>query len=300
MAKIISDKTLLFISTHVINKAVIDEYLKLSKSKNYDCLLVIDNTDLGLTFESRTCVKNFYDKKVKCFIFDEEIHKELGLPYITYNKLYNNFSEVMWYNADYRFYYVKHYLSGYKYYWQFDYDVFCNDISYENFLEKYKNKKEDLLITFFRRANKNSPWIWTNNVDWIYDDEVKIYGSFFPVCRLSKTAIDFLYKRRLDHAEIFNNAETKEKCWLNCEIFVPTELMKNKFSCDIIDEKNVTLEELDLNEDRIFEHPDGMLYHPVKGNFLNRIKNLSPKSHICINFFIFKMKFRSNKFIYIE
>ena len=56
----------------------------------------------------------------------------------------------------------------------------------------------------------------------------------------------------------------------------------------------------DLNEDRIFEHPDGMLYHPVKGNFLNRIKNLPPKSHICIDFFIFKIAFKSNKFIYIE
>lgn len=41
-----SNKTILFISTHLINKAIISEYCKMSGMRNFDCILVIDNTKL--------------------------------------------------------------------------------------------------------------------------------------------------------------------------------------------------------------------------------------------------------------
>ena len=158
-------KGLLFLSTHIINKGIVSEYFKLSKAQEYDCILAIDNSSLRLPFESRICTKTFYDKEVKCFIFDENLHKELNLPNITFNKLNEKFSEIMWYNADYRFYYVKNFFPNYQYYWQFDYDVFCNGNSYSAFLEKYANSKKDLLITHFRPEIKNGKWVWTNNID---------------------------------------------------------------------------------------------------------------------------------------
>ena len=290
------DKNLLFISTHKIKESVISEYNKLTASGNYDCLLLIDNTNLHLPFQSRICQKEFFGKKVNCFIFDNKLHEELNLPYITYNKLNSTFSEVMWYNADYRFYYIKNFLPNYDYYWQFDYDIFCNDKSYEKFLNKFNKAENDLLITSFRQETKNSEWFWTNHIDWIYDDMVSIYGSFFPICRLKNKTIDFLYHRRLEQAEIFKKSRDKDKRWLNCEIFVPTELMNNNFLCGNIDEPNVTLDEIDLNEIRVFENPDGAMYHPIKGDYINRL-NKKKNSHIKFNFLFLKFKIKQNKFI---
>ena len=38
-----NSKTLLFISTHIINKGIISEYTKLASSDGYDCIFAIDN-----------------------------------------------------------------------------------------------------------------------------------------------------------------------------------------------------------------------------------------------------------------
>ena len=84
----------------------------------------------------------------------------------------------------------------------------------------------------------------------------------------------------------------KQQKWLNCEIFVPTELMNNNFNCDNIDEKNIYINELNLNNDRIFENQDNLLYHPVKGNFLNRISNVKTYRYIRINLPFLKFKIK--------
>ena len=76
------------------------------------------------------------------------------------------------------------------------------------------------------------------------------------------------------------NMENKENSkWLFGEVFVPNELIMNGYTARSIDEKFVTHEkwnvEFDLNEDRLFENPDNLLYHPVKGQFKNRIEKLN-------------------------
>lgn len=284
-------KNLLFISTHDINKGIISEYNKLSLSSDEKCILAIDNTTMGIPFESRVCNKAFYGHDVDCFIFDENLHKELNLPDITYNNIKSDFKEIMWYNADYRFYYIKKFFPQYKYYWQFDYDVFCNGKSYTPFLNDFANSEEDLLITNFRTEKLNGEWIWTHDIEWIYNN-CAVFGSFFPICRLSNKAIEFLYKKRIEQGNIFKKTNIKNKKWLNCEIFVPTELMNNKFSCKNIVQKNVHLNEFNLNVDRIFEKPDGLLYHPVKAHPNN-------DKHICINLLNFKIKFKPNNIISI-
>ena len=98
------------------------------------------------------------------------------------------------------------------------------------------------------------------------------YASFFPVVRLSSLAIDFLYKKRVEHSEIFERIKNnKLNRWINCELFVPTELLNNNFTGENIEQPLRFSPEYDLNEERLFENQDNLIYHPVKGNFIERL-----------------------------
>ena len=152
--------TLAFITTHIINQAVISEYKKMSKVKGIDCILAIDNTHLKIENNGKLEEKEFFGTKVKTLFFDEQLNNKLNLPYLYYNRKATNFGEVMWYHSDYRFFYVKSLLPDYDFYWQFEYDVFCNGDSYSAFFDKYNYKPEDLLICCFRPEELNGQWFW--------------------------------------------------------------------------------------------------------------------------------------------
>jgi len=270
-------KTLLAICAHFISKGVISEYKKMSNIEGYDCILVLNNSQLNLKNDTGSPVVTVtyegYD--MNALLYDKQMHNEFNLPngYKT-EKNSSSFVLVTWYNADYRFYYIKKYLPDYDYYWQIEYDIFCNGSSYAPFLSKYENMDEDLLICKYRPEAHYSDWSWTHGVDWAYEPDVQLYGSFFPISRLSNRAADFLYERRIEQGNIFKSLpESDQYCWPFSELFVPTELMKNGYKCADIDEPNIGFYEFDLNEDRFFEHPDNLLYHPVKGRFKKRLND---------------------------
>lgn len=268
-------KTLAFISTHIINRAVISEYIKLSRVKNCKCILAIDNTNLNIHSNSPIAEKEFFGSKVTCFFFDKSIHNELNLPWYTQDQKTDNFSKIMWYNCDYRFYYVKKCFPDFDYYWQFEYDIFCNGSSYQSFFDKYSTRKQDLLILNFRKEQVDGSWWWSKNTGWLYK-HTPVYGSLFPIARLTSAAIDYLYNQRLKQKELYQNIkDTKANNWPYCELFVPTELVNYGFTVFSMIEPQVTWnKEYDLNEDRLFEHPDNLLYHPVKGQFIERERKL--------------------------
>ena len=273
------NRTLAFISTHIINRAVISEYRKLSKVVNCDCVLAIDNTSLQIPWTSPVMEMEFYNTKVICFFFDKALHDALHLPWFTGNHKTDKFSEIMWYNCDYRFYYVRKIFPGYDCYWQFEYDIFCNGDSYQPFFDTYAKHTEDLLSTHYRAEQMNGNWPWSKNVDWNYKD-MPIYGSLFPIVRLTGRAVDFLYGQRLKQEELFENMSgSKNDAWPFCELFVPTELVNNGFTAASMEEKQITWNnEYDLNEVRLFEHPDNLLYHPVKGQFIEREHKLKTEN----------------------
>ena len=255
------NKTLLIMSTHFVDEAIISEYKKMRNTPNVDAILAIDNNAFKYDFKQRIENKIFYGSSVKCFFFDSNLHDEMDLPYFSHTGE-KTFAKVMWNNGDYRFYYVRKFFPDYDYYWQFDYDVFCNAPTYEGFLKKFSDNRADLLIKGCNETTKDGTWPWSRGVDWIYSDK-KIYAGFFPVERLSARAIDFLYKRRLEHAKNFHEDGGKNK-WPFSELFTPTELMNNGFSCENLDEPNVHLKNFYLNDDRFFITPDDKLYHPIK------------------------------------
>ena len=231
----------------------------------------MDNTDKRFSSDTDNHIQylEFYGEKYKCFLFDENLHKALALPnYVCSHD--KSFAGIQWSNGDYRFYYIRKYFPNYDYYWQTEYDIFCNGVSYKPFLDNYKDNFSDLIIQKEDKTikDKNKKWCWINKTDWIYKNTHK-YRSFFPIERLSARAIDFLYKKRLEHGEVYSKVEDDISVrWINCELFTPTELINNGFSCDYINEFLYYKKEFDLNDNRLFERPDNRLYHPVKGNFV--------------------------------
>ena len=279
-------KTLVFMRTHIISKGVISEFLKLKNSTDYDCILFIDNHKKIIPGDFNEPVQNldFFDglgKDIKCFLFDENIFKTFNLPYYASKNTNTSISNVMWYCADYIFYIIKRYFPNYDYYWHFDYDVFCNGDSYKPFFSKYENDNADLIVSGLSALNKNSGWEWLKKTDWAYLGKT-CYSSFFPVVRLSSRAIDFMYQRRLEMSALFFGiSKNKANRWMNCELFAPTELLNNGFKGTRLEENLRFAPNYDLNEDRLFEHPDNKIYHPVKGNYeaaleslQNRVKTL--------------------------
>ena len=76
-------KTLLVLATHFIDENVISEYRKMKNTPNVDAVLMIDNTNLKMDFQSRVEDKIFFGTTCKCFFFDSALNDEMRLPYFT-------------------------------------------------------------------------------------------------------------------------------------------------------------------------------------------------------------------------
>lgn len=256
--------TLLVLTTHFIDETVISEYRKMRNTPNVDAILAVDNNAYKCAFKNRIEDRFFFGVGVRCFFFDADLHAEMNLPnYVLGGEA--DFAKIMWYNGDYRLYYVRQNFPGYKYYWFAEYDVFCNAQNYGGFLSRSNDNRADLLIKGFGRERLRGKWRWTHGIDWAYNGW-DVYKSFFPAERLSARAIDYLYQRRLRHKEMFVPDGNNQ--WVFCELFVPTELMHAGFSCSLLDEPNIRFLDDDftihLNDERFFIEPDDHLYHPVK------------------------------------
>ena len=118
-------KTLLVLATHFIDENIISEYRKMKNAPNVDAVLAIDNTNAKIKFKKRIEDKIFFDTSVKCFFFDSELNEKMKLPHIIFTDR-KNFGDLMYHCGDFRFYYLKKFFPNYDYYWQVDYDVFCN------------------------------------------------------------------------------------------------------------------------------------------------------------------------------
>lgn len=276
------DKTLVIYKTHVMNRHIFSEYKKLSRS-GYDILLVVDNRanvfphsgfDIGFTRWNLIFLHYF--------LTEEKHYQDLALPLISFRGFDNDLGRVLWTNSDYTIYLVRKTFPNYKYYWQFDYDCYFNGLDYSTFFTNYERNTEDLLICRFRESAPE--WVWHNKSDWVYKN-VKKYMSFFPIVRLSAEASDFLYKKRLEHGKIFEGlydpgCPDGEVRIIFSEMFVPTELMNNHFSCASLPAmRGVGANEKTINElfygQKKFLHHDNAMYHPIKDDkYLDILKEV--------------------------
>lgn len=268
-------KTLAYMHTHIINECLISELRKIQKAQNdnLEVVLFINNADFVVKNNEIVQECEFYGLKVKCLLCSENIINTLKLPLNAFYKQNVSIGECFWFNCDYSFYIVRHYFKDFDFYWQIQYDVFYNDKDYNSFFSLYENNKCDLLITHFKKVSEDSEWCWKNHTEWIYNRS-EIYGCLWCVARMSANLIDALYLKRIEHHKIYQQAQQKEKCqWLLCELFVATECIKMGFSGDKLqNDEKLGLDEIDLNNTRLFETPDKYLYHPIKGDFIKRLK----------------------------
>lgn len=266
-------KTLLFMSTHVINECVIREFHKMQKS-GYDCILVINNESNIIKQQGNYILEDvFFDIRVKLLVLDKTIIAKLNLPmYEYFNKNNQSSGKCLWYNSDYFHYIVLYFFPHYDFYWNFSYDVYLNNDNYYKYLKLYENNDKDLLISKYRKVELRSKWCWTNDIEWIYNQNDSLFGSLWTVVRMSRQLICFLITKRIEHGVIFSKTNSRQK-WLLCEIFAPTECIRGGFTAEsLVNIKMETLQEIDLNNTRLFEKFDNCLYHPIKGNFLERLK----------------------------
>lgn len=256
-------RTLAFLKTHKINSGIIDEFCKL-KSSGVDALLVIDNKDKFYP-DSGIVEYVFYGRKIKCLLTDFECYEECNLPGYYDNKDNLNYNRFMWYNSDYPMYAVYKYFPDYDYYWQIEYDVFCNGKNYKPFFGKYRHDNADLIVTRFNKAAK--AWWATEKTDWIWNDEIIKCCCILPVLRISNRALLYLYNKRIEHGKIYKqNISNENVRWLYCEIFTATEIANNpNFTAkELVNQYISDKPVINLAENRIFLKQDNKLYHPVR------------------------------------
>ncbi|HFU2596660.1 TPA: hypothetical protein ACH5K9_000621 [Campylobacter jejuni] len=281
-------KTLLFMSTHVINECVIREFHKMQKS-GYDCILVVNNESNIIKQQGNYILEDtFFDIRVKLLVLDKTIIAKLNLPmYEYFNKNNQSLGKCLWYNSDYFHYVVSYFFPHYDFYWNFSYDVYLNNDNYYKYLKLYENNNEDLLISKYRKVELRSKWCWTNDIEWIYNQNDSLFGSLWTVARMSRQLICFLVTKRIEHGVIFSKTNSKQK-WLLCEIFAPTECIRGGFTAGVLINDKMGPGEIDLNNTRLFDDFDNCLYHPIKGNFLERLRKVNEniktlqKQKICL------------------
>lgn len=270
-------KTLAYMHTHLINEGLISELGKIKKAQNEDLevILFINNSEHFIKNpKNETVVElEFYGLNVKCLLCDEVTLKALNLPLNAYYDQNVSVGECFWFNCDYSFYIVRHFFTDFDFYWQIQYDVFYNDKDYISFFDLYKENKTDLLITKFRKENKDSEWVWIRDTQWLYNRD-EIYGSLWTVIRMRANLIDALYLKRLEHNKNFQ--QTKQRLqWPLCELFATTECIKMGFSADKLqNDKTSWSDEIDLNIMRLFDKPDQCLYHPIMKSLYKKIEKI--------------------------
>lgn len=259
-------KKIIFMRAHFLEWYVLIEYNKLLRSMNKgdECILFFDNTKNIIECDDDSPIKiiNFSGLDAKCLLYSDKLHKESHLPLYTDDKNNQDSGNLLWFNGDYPFYYVRNYFPNFDYYWCTEYDVFCNGDSYKPFFKQYEKDDSDFLSVDYKpvELDKNTYY----NSEWVYKKE-EHYQCFFPVIRLSSKAVDHLYKTRMEQSIIFNQLNDNINRWIYCETFVSTELTKSGFKCKNMDIKTMRFKpNYNLSVERIFEYPDYKLYHPVR------------------------------------
>lgn len=266
-----------FIKTHLINRQIINEYLKI-KDYGYRTFLFIDNKKNMIESKKiNPATYNFYGIDVECLIVNMNDYNDLKLQLYGINLSEDDYSVIM-YNCEYPFYIFSKYVKNFDYVWLFDYDVYNNSKDYTFFFNRFCHNSADLISTGLSELSPDH-WLY-GMTDWYFEDR-KRYATFYPVVRLSYLAIKYLYMMRKYYSEvfkIFKNENSIKENWIHCETFTATELMNNDyFKCERLNEPNIIWDKEGhpsfFNEKRYLSF-DNMLYHPVKRPvFLEEIKD---------------------------
>ena len=254
------NKTLVLFATYKITAGIMSEFKKMQNC-GVECVLGINNTYQAVEDDKSGAVqiKTLFGVEAKCLLLYQKDLEDLGLH------IDKNIGRTLWSNTDCWVYAARKYFKDFDFYWQIDYDCFLNAKNYQNFFDFYKKEATDLIVSHFRKENRDTKWDGVKDTSWAYDESVQWYGSLLCIARYSKNLADLLYQKRVEYKKIYENFKGK-KLWLGGEFFTATEAMKNGFSVRSFtdDGHQIRIAQFDLNVERIFNTSDGKMYHPVK------------------------------------
>lgn len=255
-------KSLVFIKAHYISDVLAEEYYKIKRS-GVDCFVLFDNKDgkypMPKNYELTT-IEPLGDD-IPVLLTDFELYEKLELPGYYDERDCLNFPKFLWYNSDYPIYIVLKLFPDYDFYWQTEYDVYCNGDSYEQFFNKYKDDSTDFLAV--RMSKSNADWWAIDKTDWVWNKGIIRGACILPLVRVSKRAAEFLYTRRIEHGKLYEQLKENENVrWVYCEAFVSTELGNHKTytTGEILGQNINDIGCIDLTN----LQKDNLLYHPVK------------------------------------
>ena len=208
-------------------KPTFNSYNSYWKKTGIDFTYLTDNTkqklDVGLTYTEQDLRDTFN--------FTDEVSK---------THYWNSFGNrnIVWFYAHFRmmYYYLKY--PNYPYYWFFDDDVTIKD--WDLFFNAFENNKSDFISYYCFKEESVTSQLNTPNIDntttsgnsWFMrfpgdgdklpDDFTEKFGSFFPIVRLSNSALKLLHELLFDG--IYGYSEG----------FVPTILNYHGFKLDTI------------------------------------------------------------------
>ncbi|MCJ8139540.1 hypothetical protein [Falsirhodobacter halotolerans] len=140
------------------------------------------------------------------------------------------FNRCTWQCGDYFYYAAYAQQPGYKFYWLIDDDVAFN-VDTEAFLKESEQIDTDLFG--YEVGHRKANWGWHKTMCAQYPDEV--YGMLYPISRLSRNAVEFLFKARTFYdsgveAKVYETSKQLIPLHANDEAFTATTLKNNGFS----------------------------------------------------------------------
>lgn len=263
--------------THRLTQGILAEFSKLQATSGVDSYILLDNDKCPLAklpqneSLTRSCLiaHEVEGGALPVFLTSQEQFDALGLPALSHEPK-PSLAGIKWFNGDYPAYAFRQVMTEYDFYWMLDYDVFFNGSTYAPFFGQYAANSADFLAAGLHAASED--WMWSSHTGWAYAASERLL-AFFPAVRFSAALLDALLLRRRAYGALFAQAPMPKQ-WLSVELFVPTETEKLGFQHGKLENLGIfhCQESLDLGDERIFMQPDNKLYHPVKGDFVSRLR----------------------------
>ena len=137
---------------------------------------------------------------------------EMGLPSDSRN------GPVLWYNGDYPMYSFYQAYPQYESYLFLEYDV-ATTVDLDRMVRTAEADQVDFVAQF--RDAPIEDWYWTERHQALYAPE-QMKETLFCLCYVSRRALQFLYRRRLDMAALLTDGRLP--MWPFCEVFLGAEL----------------------------------------------------------------------------
>jgi hypothetical protein len=126
-----------------------------------------------------------------------------------------------WRCGDYGLYLARQKYTDEASFWLIEDDVRFAGANPQTFFDFFKTRDENFLSSYLKPAQQD--WYWRSS---LLNCDSELFKCFFPVCRFSASALDYLLRVRQFHAQQW----CRRQFWPNDEGFVATTLLNSQFS----------------------------------------------------------------------